>query len=127
MDVFSAVGPEVQTKSACSAPGGPHTHLDGEEPVGCCTFRVCPPGGQPGPAGSKGEWDGGGGKGTGVGSELRKPLPGMVEGTEVERPRLVTRACFAGRDRELVTPGRPCCGSSRPDGLRGLLALAELD
>ena len=74
MDVFSAVGSEVQTKSACSAPGGPHTHLDGEELVGCCTFRVCPPGRQPGPAGSKGEWAGGGGKGTGVGSRVQKAL-----------------------------------------------------
>lgn len=50
-------------------------------------------------------------RGLGWAQEFRKPFPGMVEGTEVELPRLVTQACFAGRDRELVTPGRPCCGS----------------
>ena len=53
MDVFSAVGLEVQIKfllvqaqvglgkgyGSCL-----HILLDGGEPIGCCSFRACPPG-----------------------------------------------------------------------------------
>lgn len=114
MDVFSAVGPEVQTKSACSGPGEPHTHLDGEEPVGCRSFRVYPPGGQPGPAASQGS-----GMGRGMGSELCKPCPGMVEGTGVASPGLMGVLCWEGQraseTREALLWERPgqmgCVGS----------------
>ena len=73
MDVFSAVGPEVQTKSACSGPGGLHTYLNGEEPVlhppGLPTWRAARASSEHGVVGWE-DGDGGGGEGKGVGSEL---------------------------------------------------------
>lgn len=93
----------------------PQAHVGRGEPIECCSPWACPPGVPPAPAAGR--------EGPG---ELLTARPRTVEGIENFQRLLVTWACCAGRDSMLVTPGRPRVGAAGPDGVRGLLALAEL-